>query len=189
MADESKLEARIADLEDYNPVLNERIADNELAIQKMDERLTEELSKPSADLTEVNQKLDALALQVTNTQNQQLSVARVKNIVDDSQTEVGEQIQRLQKKVIGIGEMSERAFGLKAEIEGKSAELDKVVNQKLAKAHEQMLRQAENIDDSCRDRIQNAKDDIWDEFSDQLKEMRAMVQSLQEDSARKEAQI
>ena len=69
MADTSKLEERITDLEEYNPVLNERIAENELAIQKLDERLTEELSKPSADLTEVNQKLEALALQATNTQN------------------------------------------------------------------------------------------------------------------------
>ena len=93
-------------------------------------------------------------------------MARVKNIIDDSQTELGEQIQRLQKKVIGIGEMSERAFGLKAEIEGKSGELDKVVKEKLSKAHDDMLRQAERIDDSCRDRIQTAKDDIWEEFSD-----------------------
>ena len=153
MADTSKLEERISDLEEYNPVLNERIAENELAIQKLDERLTAELSKPSADLTEVNQKLEALALQVTNTQNQQLSVARVKNIIEDSQTEVGEQIQRLQKKVIGIGEMSERAFRLKAEIEGKSTELDSVVKEKLSKAQDDMLRQAERIDDSCRDRI------------------------------------
>ena len=76
-----------------------------------------------------------------------------------------DQISRLQKKVIGIDEKSDRAFGLKAEIENKSQELDKVVDAKLEAAKAQMMKKAERVEDSVRDRIQAAKDDTWDEFS------------------------
>lgn len=33
------LAQRVEDLEDYKPVINERLADNELAIQRLEERL------------------------------------------------------------------------------------------------------------------------------------------------------
>jgi hypothetical protein len=39
MSDE--LNQRVEDLEDYKPIINERLADNELAIQRLDEKLTE----------------------------------------------------------------------------------------------------------------------------------------------------
>lgn len=52
-------------------------------------------------------------------------------IVEDTQQDLVDQISRLQKKVVGIDEKSDRAFGLKAEIENKSIELDKVVDAKL----------------------------------------------------------
>ena len=33
------IEKRVEDLEDYKPVINERLAENELAIQRLEERL------------------------------------------------------------------------------------------------------------------------------------------------------
>ena len=41
-------------------------------------------------------------------------------LVDEAQEALSEQVQRLQKKVQGIDEKADRAFGLKAEIESKS---------------------------------------------------------------------
>ncbi len=93
-------------------------------------------------------------------------MTRIKLIVEDAQQDLVEQIARLQKKVIGIDEKADRAFGLKAEIENKSKELDIVVDQKLKIAQAQMLKNAEKVEDSIRDRIQQAKDETWDEFSE-----------------------
>ena len=93
-------------------------------------------------------------------------MTRIKLIVEDAQQDLVEQIARLQKKVIGIDEKADRALGLKAEIENKSKELDIVVDQKLKIAQAQMLKNAEKVEDSIRDRIQQAKDETWDEFSE-----------------------
>ena len=43
-----------------------------------------------------------------------------------------------------------------------------------------MLRNAEKVKDSIRDRIQQAKDDTWEEFSAQLVEIRASISLLTE---------
>ncbi len=52
-----------------------------------------------------------------------------------------------------------------------------------------MLKNAERIEDNVRDRIQTAKDDIWDEFSLQLGEIRAAISLLQESNLAKDTQI
>lgn len=41
-----------------------------------------------------------------------------------------------------------------------------------------MMKNAEKIEDSIRDRIQTAKDDTWDEFSFQLGEIKAAISLL-----------
>jgi hypothetical protein len=41
-----------------------------------------------------------------------------------------------------------------------------------------MLKNAEKIDDDVRERIQQAKDDIWDEFNGQLKDTTAKLDTL-----------
>jgi len=64
MSDE--LSQRIEDLEDYKSVINERLAGNELAIQRLEERLTEQIGKPSADVAQFDKRLVALALQQEN---------------------------------------------------------------------------------------------------------------------------
>lgn len=43
-----------------------------------------------------------------------------------------------------------------------------------------MLKNAEKVEDSVRDRIQDAKDDTWDEFTAQLTEVKASMSILQE---------
>lgn len=52
-----------------------------------------------------------------------------------------------------------------------------------------MVKNAEKIEDSIRDRIQTAKDDTWDEFSLQLGEIRAAISLLQESNLVKDNQI
>ena len=108
------------------------------------------LSKPSADISALEQGLKRLQIQVDNVQNSQLGVNRVKILVEEAQETLSEQVQRLQKKVQGIDEKSDRAFGLKAEIEMKSEQLDQIVQNKLKKAEEQMLRNAEKVEDDVR---------------------------------------
>ncbi len=145
-----KLREDVNNLEDYTPVINERLANNELEIQKLETRFEEMLSKPSADVSALEQGLKRLQIQVDNVQNSQLGVNRVKILVDEAQETLSEQVQRLQKKVQGIDEKSDRAFGLKAEIELKSEQLDQIVHTKLKKAEEQMLRNAEKVEDDVR---------------------------------------
>lgn len=41
-----------------------------------------------------------------------------------------------------------------------------------------MLKKAEKVEDSVRDRIQDAKDDTWDEFSAQMVEVKASISLL-----------
>ena len=82
MGDE--LSQRVEDLEDYKSVINERLAGNELAVQRLEERLTEQIGKPSADVAQFDKRLIALALQQENLQNSQLSMTRVKMIVEDT---------------------------------------------------------------------------------------------------------
>lgn len=77
------LAERVNDLEEYRPVINERLADNELAIQALDERLTTELNKPAANVSEFDSKIKALEIAQLNLQNSQLSMTRVKTIVED----------------------------------------------------------------------------------------------------------
>ena len=48
-----KLNDDVTNLEEYTPIINERLANNELAIQKVEERLEASLNKPSADLSEL----------------------------------------------------------------------------------------------------------------------------------------
>jgi len=48
-----QLKDDITNLEEYTPIINERLANNELAIQRVEERLEANLNKPSADLTEL----------------------------------------------------------------------------------------------------------------------------------------
>ena len=79
---------RIEDLEDYKPVINERLADNELAIQKLEERLEVQLGKPSGDIEQLENRFKQLALQQENLQNAQLSMTRVKLIVEDGQQDL-----------------------------------------------------------------------------------------------------
>ncbi len=50
-----KLREDVNNLEDYTPVINERLANNELEIQKL-----EMLSKPSADVSALEQGLKRL---------------------------------------------------------------------------------------------------------------------------------
>lgn len=107
-------------------------------------------------------------------------------IVEDTQQDLVDQISRLQKKVVGIDEKSDRAFGLKAEIENKSKELDQIVDAKLEAAKVQMMKKAERVEDSVRDRIQVAKDDTWDEFSAQMIEVKASIALLQEQQYKKD---
>ena len=145
-----KLREDVNNLEDDTPVINERLANNELEIQKLETRFEEMLSKPSADVSALEQGLKRLQIQVDNVQNSQLGVNRVKILVDEAQETLSEQVQRLQKKVQGIDEKSDRAFGLKAEIELKSEQLDQIVHTKLKKAEEQMLRNAEKVEDDVR---------------------------------------
>ncbi len=145
-----KLREDVNNLEDYTPVINERLANNELEIQKLETRFEEKLNKPSADVSALEQGLKRLQIQVDNVQNSQLGVNRVKILVDEAQETLSEQVQRLQKKVQGIDEKSDRAFGLKAEIELKSEQLDQIVQTKLKKAEEQMLRNAEKVEDDVR---------------------------------------
>ena len=145
-----KLREDVNNLEDYKPVINERLANNELEIQKLETRFEEMLSKPSADVSALEQGLKRLQIQVDNVQNSQLGVNRVKILVDEAQETLSEQVQRLQKKVQGIDEKSDRAFGLKAEIELKSEQLDQIVHTKLKKAEEQMLRNADKVEDDVR---------------------------------------
>jgi len=78
------IEKRVEELEDYKPIINERLAENELAIQKLDERLETQLGKPSADVAQFDSRLRSLALQQENIQNSQLSITRVKLIVEDT---------------------------------------------------------------------------------------------------------
>ena len=61
-------------------------------------------------------------------------MTRIKIIIDEQQQDLAEQIKRLQLKVVGISEKSDRAFGLKADLEEKTKEVDKVVDQKLQAA-------------------------------------------------------
>ena len=145
-----KLRQAVNNLEDYTPIINERLANNELEIQKLETRFEEMLSKPSADVSALDQGLKRLQIQVDNVQNSQLGVNRVKILVDEAQETLSEQVQRLQKKVQGIDEKSDRAFGLKAEIELKSEQLDQIVHTKLKRAEEQMLRNAEKVEDDVR---------------------------------------
>jgi hypothetical protein len=46
-----KLREDLTNLEEYTPIINERLANNELTIQKLDELLEQSLSKPSADVS------------------------------------------------------------------------------------------------------------------------------------------
>jgi len=52
-----------------------------------------------------------------------------------------------------------------------------------------MLRNAEKIEDDVRERIQQAKDDIWDEFNGQLKDINTKFDTLVAKSAEKDDQI
>ena len=55
-----KLREDVNNLEDYKPVINERLANNELEIQKLETRFEEMLSKPSADVSALEQGLKRL---------------------------------------------------------------------------------------------------------------------------------
>ncbi len=55
-----KLREDVNNLEDYTPVINERLANNELEIQKLETRFEEKLSKPSADVSALEQGLKRL---------------------------------------------------------------------------------------------------------------------------------
>ncbi len=48
-----KLREDVNNLEDYKPVINERLANNELEIQKLETRFEEMLGKPSADVSAI----------------------------------------------------------------------------------------------------------------------------------------
>ena len=50
--DIQRLREDLTNLEEYTPILNERIATNELAIQSLEARIEENLNKPSADVSE-----------------------------------------------------------------------------------------------------------------------------------------
>lgn len=51
-----------------------------------------------------------------------------------------------------------------------------------------MIRQAEKVEDSIRDRIQIAKDEIWDEFAAQVKGLSSEIRELREaDKSKDEA--
>ena len=55
-----KLREDVNNLEDYTPVINERLANNELEIQKLETRFEEMLNKPSADVSALEQGLKRL---------------------------------------------------------------------------------------------------------------------------------
>ena len=52
-----------------------------------------------------------------------------------------------------------------------------------------MLRNAEKIEDDVRERIQQAKDDIWDEFKGQIKDINTKLDTLVAKSGEKDDQI
>jgi len=60
------------------------LANNELQIQKLETRFEEMLSKPSADISALEQGLKRLQIQVDNVQNSQLGVNRVKILVEEA---------------------------------------------------------------------------------------------------------
>jgi len=144
---------RITDLEEYTPVINERLAGSELAIESLQDKLAEQVNKPSADVQQFKDEMAKLSLAQLNLQNSQLSMTRVKLLVEDEQQALADQINRLKLKVTSIDEKADRAFSLKAEIENKSKELDTVVDKKLATARADMLKNSERIEDGVRDRV------------------------------------
>ncbi len=52
-----------------------------------------------------------------------------------------------------------------------------------------MLKNAEKVEDSIRDRIQQAKDETWDEFSEQIAEIRNAMNLLKESNKQKDCEI
>lgn len=79
-----KLNDDVTNLEEYTPIINERLANNELAIQRVEERLEASLNKPSADLSEFEQSIKKIQIGLENLQNSQLGVNRVKILVDEA---------------------------------------------------------------------------------------------------------
>ena len=57
-----QLEARVLDLEEYQPVINERLANNELAIEALEEKMLKTVNSPAGDLQEVLDEVKKLAL-------------------------------------------------------------------------------------------------------------------------------
>ncbi len=79
-----QLKDDVTNLEEYTPIINERLANNELAIQRVEERLEASLNKPSADLSELEQSIKKIQIGLENLQNSQLGVNRVKILVDEA---------------------------------------------------------------------------------------------------------
>lgn len=52
-----------------------------------------------------------------------------------------------------------------------------------------MLKNAEKVEDSIRDRIQQAKDETWDEFSEQIADIRDAMNLLTESNKQKDCEI
>ena len=52
-----------------------------------------------------------------------------------------------------------------------------------------MLKNAEKVEDSIRDRIQQAKDETWDEFSEQIADIRNAMNLLTESNKQKDCEI
>ena len=52
-----------------------------------------------------------------------------------------------------------------------------------------MMRHSEKVEDDVRDRVQTAKDEVWDEFTEQIRDVRKEMEQMRQDASDKDEKL
>ena len=110
------MEEKITELEDYQPIINERLAMNELAIESLVDKYR---PQASVDIDQQAQKLQKLEHNCQELLSHQLSGTRVRVMVEDAHDELIEVFSTIERRFELILEKSNRAYSLRTDFNQK----------------------------------------------------------------------